>query len=262
MTYQLSVSTEMMFREFGPAMSLEQLTAIRSAGIDSVEFWMWRDKDIDAVELAIAETGVTVVTMCADPQSRAVDPSRHDEFVTAVRDSFPIARRLGVPNLVVAAGDTVDGLGELEQRRALTSALRDVAAYAEDAGVTLALENLNSRVDHVGTFLDTAPATLEVIREVNSPNVKMLYDLYHSIVMDETPSDVLADAIDLVAHVQIADHPGRHEPGSGSADWNHLISELEQLGYAGAIGLEYTPSTGDTVASLTRIRAALTDDGN
>jgi hydroxypyruvate isomerase len=222
-----------------------------------VEFWRWRNKDLDAIERALGETGISVLTMVSEPQSQAVDPARRDEFVTAVRESLPVAKRLGVPNLVLVAGDVRESASDSEQRKALTDALRAAAPYAEEAGITLLLENLNSRVDHVGTYLDSTAVALDVLRDVASPSVLMLYDLYHSVVMDEDPAEALAGSIDLIGHVQIADHPGRHEPGSGLIDWKRQIRALDQLGYQGYIGLEYTPSAGDSINSLRHIRDAV-----
>lgn len=257
MSYELSVCTEMLFREFGEPMSLPQLKAVKESGIDAVEFWFWRNKDIDAMERALGETGLSTITMVSEPQSQAVDPARQDEFVTAVQESLPIAQRLGIPNLVLVAGETREVATDVEQRKALTAALRAAAPYAEDAGVTLVLENLNNRIDHVGTYLSSTPLALEILRDVESANVKMLYDLYHSVVMDEDPAEVLTGSIDLIGHVQVADHPGRHEPGSGSVDWKKQIRALKDLGYQGGIGLEYTPSTGKSAESLQSIRVAV-----
>ena len=259
MTYELSVCTEMLFREFGEPMSLPQLRAVKESGIDAVEFWFWRNKDIDAIERALGETGLKTVTMVSEPQSQAVNPARQDEFVTAVKDSLPVAQRLGIPNLVLVAGETREVATDVEQRKALTDALRAAAPYAEEAGITLVLENLNSRIDHVGTYLSSTPLALEILRDVGSANVKMLYDLYHSVVMDEDPAEVLAGSIELIGHVQVADHPGRHQPGSGSVDWKKQIRALKQLGYQGGIGLEYTPSSGNSAESLRHIRDAVVD---
>jgi hydroxypyruvate isomerase len=259
MSYELSICTELLFREFGEPMSLSQLSAIKEAGIDKVEFWLWRNKDIDAIERALGETGVSVLTMVSEPQGQAVDPARRNEFVTAVKESLPIAVRLGIPNLVLVAGDARTSASDSEQRKALTDALRAAAPFAEEAGINLILENLNSRVDHVGTYLSSTPLALEILRDVNSANVQMLYDLYHSVVMDEDPAEVLAGSIDLIAHVQVADHPGRHEPGSGVVDWKKQFRSLKQLGYQGRIGLEYSPSTSGSAASLQHILDAVMD---
>jgi hydroxypyruvate isomerase len=240
-------------------MSLPQLRAVKDSGIDAVEFWFWRNKDIDAMERALGETGLSTITMVSEPQGQAVDPARQEEFATAVKESLPIAQRLGIPNLVLVAGETREVATDVEQRNSLTDAHRAAPPYAEDAGITLVLENLNSRLDHVGTYLSSTPLALEVLRDVGSANVKMLYDLYHSVVMEEDPAEVLAGSIDLIGHVQVADHPGRHEPGSGLVDWKKQIRALKDLGYQGGIGLEYTPSTGNSAESLRAIRDAVAD---
>jgi hydroxypyruvate isomerase len=252
MTYELSICAELLFREHGPSMSLPQLTAIRSAGFDKVEFWSWRDKDVDAVERALKETGSTVVSMIGS--SGAADPRRTEDFVGGVRESIAVAQRLGATNLVVLAGDRLDFLEPSDQRQAIIDGLSAAAPSAEEAGVTLLLENLNSKVDHVGTFLDSTALALEIVGSIGSAHVKVLYDLYHSVVMEESIADVIAGSVDLLGHVQVADHPGRHEPGSGQVDWGAALSTLATLGYGGAIGLEYAPSTSDTLASVRHIR--------
>jgi hydroxypyruvate isomerase len=235
-------------------MSAGQLAAIRAAGFDRVEFWAWRDKDIEGVHRALADTGLSAVSMISEPQSRPVDPARHDEFLTAVRESIPVAKRLGIPNLVLTAGDRLPGVPASEQQAALVRALRAAAPYAEDAEVTLLLENLNSRVDHVGTYLDRTADALAAVREAESPRVRVLYDLYHSVVMEEDPSEVLSSSIDLVGHMQIADHPGRREPGSGTADLRAHLQSVLEAGYTGPLGMEFTPSNDDSMAAVGRVR--------
>jgi len=90
---------------------------------------------------------------------------------------------------------------------------------------------------------------LDIIEEVDRQGVKLLYDMYHSTAMGELPEEVLGDRIHLVGHVQVADSPGRREPGSGNIDWPQYMRILKAKGYAGAIGLEYRP-TGDSLESI------------
>jgi len=139
------------------------------------------------------------------------------------------------------------------QRDAITEALLRAAPIASKAGVRLLLEPLNTRVDHPGYFLDSTAEALEVINDVDDPAVRLLYDLYHSIVMGEDPQQVLAGSGHLVGHVHVADVPGRHEPGTGTIDWPLQLAALRSAEYSGAIGLEYKPSR-DTESSLELIR--------
>ena len=108
-------------------------------------------------------------------------------------------------------------------------------------------------MDHPGYLLDATSDALRVIRDVDHPAVRLLYDLYHSIVMGEDPEQVLAGSGDLIGHVHVADAPGRHEPGSGQVDWRRHMAALRTSGYSGPVGLEYTP-TRDTESSLELIR--------
>jgi hydroxypyruvate isomerase len=133
------------------------------------------------------------------------------------------------------------------------AALTRAAEVLTGHEVVLLLENLNSRTDMANTYLDSSRETIEILREVGSPSVGMLFDAYHSVVMGETPAEVLRDGGELIRHIQIADVPGKGEPGSGAVDWVDFLAELRAVDYAGAVGLEYVPTT-DSARSVRRIR--------
>jgi hydroxypyruvate isomerase len=113
----------------------------------------------------------------------------------------------------------------------------------------LAVEPLNTRVDHVGYFLPSTAEALDIIDEVDRREVRILYDIYHSAVMGERIEEALDGRVDRIAHVHIADHPGRHEPGSGAMDGRGRLEWLAATTYPGMLGVEYKP-TGSTEASL------------
>ena len=234
----------------------DRVAAAAGAGIDAVEIWGWRDKDLDALERSLRAHGSTLVSMIVDPPIPLVDRSRRAEFLAAVAGSARVAGRLGCGTLVVTAGQARLGVPRLKQWRAIAEALRAASPIASDSGVVLALENLNSRVDHVGTFLDSTAEALDIVDEVGSPAVRLLYDLYHSVVMGESPADVLGSRVDRVRHVQLADVPGRHQPGTGTIDWGVAIGWLTAAGYRGPFGLEYAP-LGPPAASLGHIRTVV-----
>jgi len=167
-----------------------------------------------------------------------------------------LADRLNARNLIVVSGDIRPGIDRSQQRAAIIEALRGAAPIASAAGLGLLLEPLNTRVDHRGYFLDSTLEGLEVIRAIDHPAVRLLYDMYHSIVMGEEPTEVVRGSGHLVGHVHIADVPGRHEPGSGSIDWPRQLDALRLAGYAGPLGLEYIPIR-DTESSLAFIRCLI-----
>jgi hydroxypyruvate isomerase len=118
--------------------------------------------------------------------------------------------------------------------------LREAGDLAAEAGLTLVAEPLNSLVDHPGYFLDSLPQAYALLREVDHSSVRLLLDVYHMAVMHHDLLDRLADALPLVAHVHVADVPGRGEPGSGSLAWRQIVPALRR-GYRGPIGLEWWP---------------------
>ena len=248
----LSPCIEWLFADGGRPFS-ERVHVAAAAGFTRIEFWTVRGRDVTELERAIRKTHVTVTAFVSEPTGQLVDPSTHAEFLAGVERSSALASRLNAKNLIVVSGDARRGIDEKLQHDAIASALRLAAPIASQAGIGLLLEPLNSRVDHQGHYLDSTVEALALIREVNHPAVRLLYDMYHSIVMDEDPGQVLSGAGALVGHVHIADVPGRHEPGTGGVDWTRQLVALGSAGYSGPLGLEYMPSR-ETESSLTFIR--------
>ena len=248
-----SACLEWLFAAEAPDFA-DRIRLARKAGLDGIEFWLWSNKDIDAIKAALDETGLAITGFVAEPMVPLTDPARHDEFLEGLRTSIDVARRLGAPTLIAQAGADLPGRSRAEQRAALTDCLRRAADILAGSGVTLAVEPLNTLVDHVGYFLPSTVEGLDIIDDVGRPEIKILYDIYHSAVMSEDIATVLDGRLDRIAHVHLADAPGRHEPGSGALDWKARLGWLERQGYTGMVGLEYKP-TKDTVASLAAVLA-------
>lgn len=248
-----SACIEWLFAEAGDFP--DRVRAAHRAGLDAVEFWLWTNKDIPALKAAVDETGIAVAGMVAEPMVPLTDPAQHDAFLEGLERSIDTARTLGAPALIAQAGADLPGRSRAEQRAALVSCLARAADVLKGSGVVLMVEPLNTRVDHVGYFLPSTTEGLDIIDEVNRPEIRLVYDIYHSAVMDEEISEVLAGRLDRVAHVHLADAPGRHEPGSGTMDWQRRLKWLTDNGYRGLVGLEYMP-TERTVKSLGALFAA------
>jgi hydroxypyruvate isomerase len=226
------------------------------AGLPAVEFWGWRDKDIVGIHQALLATGLKLGSFLSEPRGCLTDPRTHGEFLRGLEESIEVAQHLGAAGLIVLSGDAIEK-GRTEQRQAVVDALLQAAPLAEAAGITLLLEPLNTKVDHQGYFLDRTEEGLKILAAVGSPKVKLLYDMYHSIVMGEAPKEVLQGKVEHVGHVHIADMPGRHEPGTGTVDWRSNLGWLEEQGYRGYLGLEYWPSkpTLETLQDLKQLLA-------
>ncbi|MDT0508478.1 TIM barrel protein [Novosphingobium sp. MMS21-SN21R] len=235
----LSSCIEWQFAEAGDLAA--RIRAAKAAGIHAAEFHLWRDKPMGAIAEALAETGIGLTGICVDPRRSIVDPAERAEMIAAVRETIAATACLGKPALIVASGFRVEGMSDEDHFANAVAALKEAAALAEDVGVMLLLEPLNTRL-FASMYLVSTTLGLDLVEAVGSPNLRLLYDVWHSAVMGEDIAQVLAGRMHLVAHVQVADMDDRHEPGTGTIDWAHVTKTLEDLGYQGAIGMEYFPT--------------------
>jgi hydroxypyruvate isomerase len=232
----------------------DRIRACAKAGIQAIEFHLWRDKQLDAIAAALDETGVELVAFVNDPRRHLTKRETHADFFADFAEALKVAQRLNAAAVLATIGPAPHDRTRDEQRAAVVAAFSRAARMAHDAGKVVFIEALNSVVDHPGFFLTSTAAALDIADEVDHPGMKVLYDFYHSTMMGEDPRSVLTGRIERVGHVQVADAPGRHEPGSGQIDWPAQMRLLAELGYTGAIGLEYKPraSTGESL-SMSRL---------
>ncbi|MBN9605337.1 MAG: TIM barrel protein [Actinomycetales bacterium] len=241
------------------------MRAAVAAGFDAVEMWgpTSKDapatpKDLPALKAALEETGAVITAQLAEPRTQFMIPPRdHSAFYAGLDEGAAIAQELGVPRIVVGSGTGFGGSKRQTQLDELAEIYRRAIAQIEGSGVTLVLEPVNIRVDHPGALLDRTSEAVYVAQQVDSPFFGILYDLYHSTVEGEDVAAELANAGELLKYVQIADHPGRGEPGTGGIDWTARLGDLRQAGYDGPIGLEYYPTTdsAESVRYIQRIAA-------
>ncbi len=247
-----SACIEWLFANEAPVFA-DRVRAAKAAGLSGIEFWGLSSKDLDAVKSALDETGLPIAGILCEPMSRLTDPETHPSFLDGMRASLDAALKLGAPVMIVTAGDDRPGVSREVQHAALVKVLKDAADILKGSGVVLALEPLNDRVDHPGYYLTSTVEGLDIIDEVDRPEVRLLYDIYHSAMMGEHTEDVLDGRLDRVVHVHLADTQGRGEPGSGNMDWRARLDWLADHGYSGFVGLEYKP-TGSTEDSLSFTR--------
>lgn len=227
---------------------VDRFAAARDAGFVQVEF-PWPD-DPTATARAVRDAGVRVALLNVDAGDLAAgergwpnDPSRVEEWRAAFTDALELATDVGCPTINVLAGNGVDGVGHDAQLACLEANLRWALAHAADAGVTLVTELLN-RQENPDYLLVTLDDAEPLLRTLGPLGWKLQLDTWHlALTVDDVPAAVRR-AAPHIGHVQIADAPGRHEPGSGSLDWEAVAAALE--GYAGAIGLEYVPTASTT----------------
>ena len=252
--YQLSLNIELLFTSAGD--HGDRVRAAAAAGFDAVELWSLAGKDLDSLAEAAGETGVSITAAVAEypPKTSFTFPGTdHSGYFAMLDQAIENAHRIGCPRLVLASGLGFPGAGRARNLDILAEVFTEAVERTEGSGIGFVLEPVNTRVDHPGALLDRTADAVRVARAVGSDRFGILYDLYHSITEGEHPATELANAAGLVHYVQIADVPGRGEPGSGAVDWAAQLGSLKDAGYAGPIGLEYYP-TVDSAESVRHIR--------
>jgi len=252
---RFSACIEMLFVPETADMA-ERIRLAKAAGLEAVEFWLWSNKNLDAIEAALAETGLKLAGIVAEPFAELTRAGDHDRFLRGLEASRDVAIRLGAPVLICQSGPLLAGVDRARQHDDLTLAMAESAEVLAGSGVRLGLEPLNDRVDHPGYYLTSTEEAFAIVDAVDRPEIGLTYDLYHSMIMDEDPWTVAGGHLDRIVHVHLADHPGRHQPGTGRLDLKPQLEWLERIGYDGFVGLEYRP-TGSTVESLQEAWATL-----
>ena len=234
----------------------QRIRLAKEAGFDAVEFWHWSNKDLDAIEDALGETGLILAGIIAEPIAELTRTTDHQRFFDGLAESRDVALRLGAKMLIAQGGPELSGVSRASQHDALVEAMAGSADVLKGSGLRLGLEPLNTRVDHVGYYLSSTAEGFEIVEAVNRPEIGLTYDLYHSMVMGEVPQEVAAGHIDRIVHLHIADHPGRNQPGTGGLELAGAVNWLVEQGYDGFAGLEYKP-VGDSAASFEETKRAL-----
>ena len=233
---ECSACLEMLFpTEPDPA---RRVHLARAAGYAAVEFWLWSDKDLTALQTALGATGLTVAGFCAEPMLSLNDPSNHAAFLAALPASIATAQRLRAPNLFIQGGSRRDGVPDADHTAALIRVLTAAAALLQGSGVTLLLEPVS---DARNGFLTHAAQGLMIVNAVNRSEIRLLYDLYHAAVAGEDTAATIGPHMALIGHVHVADHPGRGAPGTGQLDLDGDLAWIRAQGYTGLFGLEYRP---------------------
>lgn len=255
--FALAVCAEMVFRSL-PV--IERIRRITSLGFD-VEIWDWTRHDIKA----LASSGARFSSMTGYITGTLADDAGADELLRTAALSIPIAKELGCQRLNLH-GTGLDGQGlPVVKSETVTGAMwlkaRDTLARIADLGaregVTFVLENLNEAVDHPKTPFAKAEDTIALVAAVNHPALKLNLDLYHAQIGEGNLIELCRRALPHIGEIQVADVPGRMEPGTGEINYPAIARALQTMGYSGTIGLEAWPS-GDDELALERFRSAFT----
>ena len=242
-----SVCTDTVFENYE---ILDAMEAVKKCGFDSFEFWFWWIRDLSKIVQKQQELGLECAAVCAKFERCSSNKAEQDEYIKDFKDSIAAADALHCKNIIVQAGWQIEGLSRQEQLENLKDTLRCIAPIAEEAGKTLILEPLNTKVDHEGYILSDTDESFAFVRELQLPNLKILFDIYHQQISSGNILDSIHINYDLIGHIHLAGCPGRHEPYRCELDYGYILKELEAAGYDKYIGFEYIPSLEPSASLL------------
>ncbi len=234
---------------------LDRFAAAASAGFEYVEYQFPYEFGKDAIAQRIRDAGVKVVlhnipsgNAAKGDRGIACLPERKDEFRDGVGRAIEYALAAGCPRLNCLAGIAPPGIGTERIHATFVENLRFAAGELGEAGLSLMIEPVNTRTIP-GFLLNRSAQAVAILDEVGAGNAFVQYDLFHMQIMEGDLARTIEKLLPRIGHMQIADVPDRHEPGSGEINFCFLLAEIDRLGYKGAIGCEYNPA-GDTISGL------------
>jgi hydroxypyruvate isomerase len=242
---RFAANLSMLFTE---APLIERFERAARAGFAAVEIQFPYDVPAEELQAALLRNKLSLVLFnlpagdwAAGERGIACHPDRVDEFRQGIDAALAYAAALGVPQLNCLAGIRPAQVPADTARHVLAGNLRHAALRLKAHGLKLLIEPINTH-DIPGFFLHGTRQALDLIAEVGADNLFLQYDVYHMQRMEGDLAHTLAAHLEKIAHIQIADNPGRHEPGTGEINFDFLFAHLDRIGYKGWVGCEYKPA--------------------
>ncbi len=225
----------------------DAIRKIGELGFDAAETYNWKNLDLKAVAKACQDSGVELLSMCTT-EFKMTDPAYRQAWLDGLKESCEAANIVGATKLITQVGQDTGAPREL-QHAAIVETLKQATPILEQHKVTIMIEPLNTYVNHPGYYLWSSIEGFDIVREVNNPYVKVVYDIYHQQVMEGNIIPNVTKNLDCIAHLHSAGHPGRHELQFGENDYKVIFEAIDKTEYSGACGLEYGPLL-DPIESL------------
>ena len=249
---KLAANLSMMFTEVD---MLDRFGAAANAGFKGVEYLFPYDYPAEQIREKLDQNGLEQVLFdfpagdwAAGERGIAALSDRVGEFQDGTGTAVEYAKALGCERLTVLAGKSAPGVSGTNMQETLIDNLKFAANAVSGTNVTVLLEAINT-IDIPGYSVFRTSQSRDAVEAAGSPSVKVQYDIYHMQIMEGDVTRTIDANFDVIGHYQLADNPGRHEPGTGELNYDFLLPYLDEKGYGGWVGCEYAP-TGDTVAGL------------
>lgn len=231
---KISICADMVFNGLATPVAME---TVKAAGADAVEFWGATGKDLPAIAAASRRWGLPVAVFCA-PGISMIAPEAPANYAEALKAMVSACDTLGCRTLIACSGVPEWGWTPAEMHDRLRATVAAAVPVLEAHDLTLLLEPLNASEL---SYLRSSREAFDLCRMVNSPRVKVLYDVYHMQQMEGNLIATISANLPLIGHVHVADLPGRTAPGRGEINYPNVLAALAKGGYRGYIGLEYSP---------------------
>ena len=247
--------------------SSEKIKRVAELGYNAVEFWFWdhefdgknllpTPKNIDEIASITDQLNIYVNNIAVNSSDGLIGGSLTNindksKYMERLLETIDVAKKLKCTKMITCTGNILEDVSHESQRESVIKMLTEASQIAEKEGITLLLEALNSTIDHPGYYLNSTKEGFSIIREVNSPSLKLLYDIYHMQVMEGNLINTIKNNIDLIGHFHSANLPGRNELYNGEINYKKILEVISQTDYDGYFGLEYWPSE-DEVLSLSK----------
>lgn len=239
----------------------EKIRKVNSLGFKAIEFWYWdheftgtalvpAKKNIKEIAEVCKDLGVVVNDIVVNAPDGSIGgfltkPEDKYKYLDRLKETIEIAHQLNCKKMITCTGNEVTGKSFQEQIESVISTLTAGADIAKKEGILLVLEPLNSYVDHQGYFLTSSAIGFDIVKRINSPNLKLLYDIYHMQIMEGNHIATIKENIDWIGHFHSAGVPGRNEVYLGEISYLPILRAIDETGYDGYFGLEYFPSEPD-----------------
>lgn len=224
---------------FGKEDFCDALKKIKDCGFDAVETYNWSELDAEKVSSALKKLDMKLISICVS-EFRLTDISYQSRWLDCLKESIEAAKKLGAKMMITQVGQDTGEKREIQHSN-IVATLKLAAPILEQSRITLLVEPLNVLYDHKGYYLPSSSEAFDIIREVGSESVRVVFDIYHQQITEGNIINNIRDNLPLIAHIHVAGHPGRNELQYGENDYKVIFKALEDMGYSGSIGLEYDP---------------------
>lgn len=233
----------------------QRLDKMNQAGYKNIEltgeFSRWSDDDFTKFNAKKHDLGMKF-DATSGVRTGVADPAAGDKLVEEMKPFLDTMHKLECPRLILLSGNKIPDAAAGAQHQACIDNLGKAIELASKANIDIVLENIDPE-ENPRYYLTSVAEGFDILRKVNNPNVKFLYDFYHEQIAEGNLIEKLQKNIDIVGIVHIADVPGRHEPGTGEINYDNIYRKLAELNFKGTVAMEFRP-TGDPVAALTKAR--------